>query len=171
MDKGGNFIGWLFTEGINLSVALVEEGLSKVHFTAERSNYYQTLLTAETNAKKGSTNVSIEKLLYFIGLIMMKEKNMGPRVRCNLHFVLINSICFCKEFIIKVCYIGVYLYIVAISTQVMGDTPRCSENNNLSGHPIFWQKITCYLQAVCFMLLLHVFYYMFIVADLVISDR
>uniref|UniRef100_A0A671Z3U9 Staphylococcal nuclease domain-containing protein n=1 Tax=Sparus aurata TaxID=8175 RepID=A0A671Z3U9_SPAAU len=36
MDKAGNFIGWLHIEGLNLSVALVENALSKVHFTAER---------------------------------------------------------------------------------------------------------------------------------------
>lgn len=57
MDKGGNFIGWLYTDNLNLSVALVEEGLSKVHFTAERSNFYQTLLTAESNAKKQKKNL------------------------------------------------------------------------------------------------------------------
>jgi staphylococcal nuclease domain-containing protein 1 len=57
MDKGGNFIGWLFVDNLNLSAALVENGLSKVHFTAERSNYYQTLLTAETNAKKSKKNI------------------------------------------------------------------------------------------------------------------
>uniref|UniRef100_A0A8C7ZJY9 Staphylococcal nuclease domain-containing protein n=1 Tax=Oryzias sinensis TaxID=183150 RepID=A0A8C7ZJY9_9TELE len=37
MDKAGNFIGWLHIEGVNLSVALVENALSKVHFTAENS--------------------------------------------------------------------------------------------------------------------------------------
>lgn len=57
MDKGGNFIGWLFTDNMNLSVSLVEEGLSKVHFTAEKTNYYQTLLTAEANAKKRKANI------------------------------------------------------------------------------------------------------------------
>ncbi|KAM4615657.1 staphylococcal nuclease domain-containing protein 1 [Polymixia lowei] len=47
MDKAGNFIGWLHIEGVNLSVALVENALSKVHFTAERSSYYKTLVSAE----------------------------------------------------------------------------------------------------------------------------
>lgn len=59
MDKGGNFIGWVFAEGLNLSVALVEEGLAKVHFTAERSSYYKTLLQAETKAKEKRRNVSV----------------------------------------------------------------------------------------------------------------
>ncbi|KAG2460000.1 SND1 protein, partial [Polypterus senegalus] len=52
MDKAGNFIGWLHIDGVNLSVALVEHGLSKVHFTAERSSYYKTLLSAEESAQQ-----------------------------------------------------------------------------------------------------------------------
>ncbi|ESO85752.1 hypothetical protein LOTGIDRAFT_235720 [Lottia gigantea] len=52
IDKGGNFIGWLFVDDVNLSISLVEAGLAKVHFTAERSNYYRQLLSAEEKAKK-----------------------------------------------------------------------------------------------------------------------
>uniref|UniRef100_A0A3B4DLF0 Staphylococcal nuclease domain-containing protein n=1 Tax=Pygocentrus nattereri TaxID=42514 RepID=A0A3B4DLF0_PYGNA len=52
MDKAGNFIGWLHIEGVNLSVALVENSLSKVHFTAERSAYYKTLQSAEEVARQ-----------------------------------------------------------------------------------------------------------------------
>ena len=62
MDKGGNFIGWLFVDNVNLSVALVEEGLSKVHFTAERSEYYKQLQIAEENARKRKSNVRIYKI-------------------------------------------------------------------------------------------------------------
>uniref|UniRef100_A0A4W3GYI4 Tudor domain-containing protein n=1 Tax=Callorhinchus milii TaxID=7868 RepID=A0A4W3GYI4_CALMI len=51
MDKAGNFIGWLHIEGVNLSVALVEHALSKVHFTAERSSYYKALVSAEEPVK------------------------------------------------------------------------------------------------------------------------
>ncbi|XP_056013676.1 staphylococcal nuclease domain-containing protein 1-like isoform X1 [Ostrea edulis] len=57
MDKGGNFIGWLFVENTNLSVALVEEGLAKVHFTAERSNYFKQLQIAEENARRNKLNL------------------------------------------------------------------------------------------------------------------
>lgn len=60
MDKGGNFIGWLFVENTNLSLALVEEGLASVHFTAERSPYYKALQVAEENAKKRKANVSLK---------------------------------------------------------------------------------------------------------------
>lgn len=51
IDKAGNFIGWLFVDNTNLSVALVEAGLSQVHFTAERSSYYPQLIQAEEKAK------------------------------------------------------------------------------------------------------------------------
>ena len=58
MDKGGNFIGYMHAEGLNLSVALVDEGLSKVHFTAERGNYFKQLSAAEEKAKNARKNVS-----------------------------------------------------------------------------------------------------------------
>uniref|UniRef100_A0AAR2LVX4 Staphylococcal nuclease domain-containing protein n=1 Tax=Pygocentrus nattereri TaxID=42514 RepID=A0AAR2LVX4_PYGNA len=57
MDKAGNFIGWLHIEGVNLSVALVENSLSKVHFTAERSAYYKTLQSAEEVARQRKDKV------------------------------------------------------------------------------------------------------------------
>merc|ERR1711962_147047 len=57
MDKGGNFIGWLHVDGKNLSVHLVEEGLSKVHVTAESSNFYHQLSTKESEAKKKKLNI------------------------------------------------------------------------------------------------------------------
>ncbi|XP_032076567.1 staphylococcal nuclease domain-containing protein 1 [Thamnophis elegans] len=57
MDKAGNFIGWLHIEGLNLSVALVEQALSKVHFTAERSNYFKPLTVAEAAAKQKKEKV------------------------------------------------------------------------------------------------------------------
>ncbi|XP_014191613.1 staphylococcal nuclease domain-containing protein 1 [Haplochromis burtoni] len=57
MDKAGNFIGWLHIEGVNLSVALVENALSKVHFTAERSAYYKTLVAAEEGCRQRKEKV------------------------------------------------------------------------------------------------------------------
>lgn len=57
MDKGGNFIGWCFVEGLNLSLALVEEGLAKVHFTAERSSHYKALQEVEGKAKAKNLNL------------------------------------------------------------------------------------------------------------------
>lgn len=56
-DRRGNFIGWLFVDGVNQSVTLVEEGLAKVHFTAERSNHYRALTSAEERAKNAKLNL------------------------------------------------------------------------------------------------------------------
>lgn len=52
-DKAGKaVIGWLWTENnVNLSVALVEEGLASLHFTAEKSEHYRALKAAEDSAK------------------------------------------------------------------------------------------------------------------------
>jgi len=57
-DKGGNFIGWLFVDGVNLSLGLVEQGLAKVHFTAERSNFFGQMQKAQEAAKEAKLNVS-----------------------------------------------------------------------------------------------------------------
>ena len=51
MDRAGNFIGWLFVDAVNMSQLLLEKGLSRLHFTAERSSYYRALQQAEENAK------------------------------------------------------------------------------------------------------------------------
>lgn len=69
IDRVGNFIGWLFVDGVNLSQLLVEKGLSKLHFTAERSNYYKQLLAAEDAAKAQKLNVSDSKL--FVSLLIL----------------------------------------------------------------------------------------------------
>lgn len=51
-DKAGAaVIGWLFVGNQNLSVALVEEGLATVHFSAEKSEHYRALKAAEDKAK------------------------------------------------------------------------------------------------------------------------
>lgn len=52
MDKNGNFVGWLWIDDENLSVALVKAGLAQVHSTVERSSNYKDLLkSAEDFAK------------------------------------------------------------------------------------------------------------------------
>ncbi|XP_017771702.1 PREDICTED: staphylococcal nuclease domain-containing protein 1 [Nicrophorus vespilloides] len=51
-DKAGNFIGWLWIDNTNLSVALVQEGLASMHPTADRSKYSRELKNAEDSAKQ-----------------------------------------------------------------------------------------------------------------------
>jgi staphylococcal nuclease domain-containing protein 1 len=52
-DKSGtSVIGWMWLENnVNLSILLVEEGFAAVHFTAEKSEYYRALKSAEDQAK------------------------------------------------------------------------------------------------------------------------
>uniref|UniRef100_A0A8C5QMV6 Staphylococcal nuclease domain-containing protein n=1 Tax=Leptobrachium leishanense TaxID=445787 RepID=A0A8C5QMV6_9ANUR len=96
MDKAGNFIGWLHVDGINLSVALVEHALSKVHFTAERSNYYKTLLSAEEGPKQRKEKVwsTFEELPVeeVVQVVEEKERNVNYKpvlvteIMDDLHF-------------------------------------------------------------------------------------
>lgn len=51
-------IGWLWTDNnVNLSVALVEEGLAEVHFSAEKSEHYRALKMAEDKAKAAKKGI------------------------------------------------------------------------------------------------------------------
>jgi len=54
MDKGGNFIGWLFCDTTNVSLSLVEEGFAAafVGNTGDKSNYGRLILQAEETAKR-----------------------------------------------------------------------------------------------------------------------
>ncbi len=57
IDKGGNFIGQLFTDdGINLSVGLVEAGFASVYKSAQSSPYFTLLNNAELRAKEKRLN-------------------------------------------------------------------------------------------------------------------
>ncbi|XP_050421861.1 staphylococcal nuclease domain-containing protein 1-like [Adelges cooleyi] len=56
-NKGGSMIGWLFVGNTNLSLALVKEGLAKVHRSAERSEYFKQLQQAEKEAKDKKLNL------------------------------------------------------------------------------------------------------------------
>lgn len=62
-SKGSGFIGWLFVDGVNISVALVEEGLAVVSSFLEQGEHYKTLKAAEERAKAKKLNVSSNILL------------------------------------------------------------------------------------------------------------
>ncbi|KAM4748325.1 staphylococcal nuclease domain-containing protein 1 isoform 1-T1 [Rhinophrynus dorsalis] len=96
MDKAGNFIGWLHVDGINLSVSLVEHALSKVHFTAERSNYYKTLLSAEEGPKQKKEKIwsrfEEQPVEEVVAIVEEKERNANYKpvlvteITDDLHF-------------------------------------------------------------------------------------
>lgn len=84
MDKAGNFIGWLHIDGVNLSVALVENALSKVHFTAERSSYYKTLVSAEEGCRQRKEKVRLIPVprtsLTTLGRVKPSEPSLFPHI-------------------------------------------------------------------------------------------
>jgi len=57
MDKAGNFIGYLWVEGTNLSVHLVQEGYASMHFTADKAQYGNMIKNAEDNAKSAKKRI------------------------------------------------------------------------------------------------------------------
>ncbi|XP_075455394.1 staphylococcal nuclease domain-containing protein 1 isoform X2 [Ascaphus truei] len=96
MDKAGNFIGWLHVDSVNLSVALVEHSLSKVHFTAERSNYYKTLVSAEEGAKQKKDKIwskcEEQPVEEVVAVVEEKDRNVSYKpvlvteIMDDLHF-------------------------------------------------------------------------------------
>jgi len=61
-DKNGAYIGYMFVQKenghwVNLSELLVENGLASVHFSAEKSPYYNSLATAEKFAKEAKRGI------------------------------------------------------------------------------------------------------------------
>ncbi|XP_053623818.1 staphylococcal nuclease domain-containing protein 1 [Plodia interpunctella] len=73
MDKAGNFIGWLWVDNENLSVALVEHGLASMHHTAETSEFARSIKTAEENAMK--KRISIWRDFVEVEKEVEKERN------------------------------------------------------------------------------------------------
>jgi len=92
MDKGGNFIGWLYVDGQNHSVQLVESALASVHFSAERSGHFRALTVAEENAKarrvKIWANYTGEKEVKAVA----EDETVSAERRTNYHAVVITEV-------------------------------------------------------------------------------
>lgn len=98
-DKAGiSVIGWLWTENnVNLSVALVEEGLAEVHFSAEKSEYYRQLKSAEDRAKAAKKNIwanYVEQAVEEKPVVTEVEKDdkPAPGRKINLESVIVTEI-------------------------------------------------------------------------------
>ena len=90
IDKGGNFIGWLYVDNTNLSVALVEAGLAKVHFTAERSSHYKTLLAAQERAKAAKLKVCIKPEVVFLSCVVVFLGTVMGKFLCLCLFISLS---------------------------------------------------------------------------------
>ncbi|CAH1997114.1 unnamed protein product [Acanthoscelides obtectus] len=90
-DKAGNFIGWLWVDNVNMSVALVNEGFASVHFTGEKSQYAQQLKSAEESAK--SQKLRIWKNCVEEEKVEKKEEEKVPTDRqINYEEVVVTEI-------------------------------------------------------------------------------
>lgn len=58
-SKGSGFIGWLMIDNVNLSIALVEEGLAQVSSFIDQGEHFKALKEAEARAKAKRLNVRL----------------------------------------------------------------------------------------------------------------
>jgi len=47
----GGFVGYIFVDRVNVSLKLVEQGLSKVHYSGKQGKYANELIAAEERAQ------------------------------------------------------------------------------------------------------------------------
>ena len=47
----GGFVGYIFADRVNVSLKLVEQGLSKVHYSGKQGKYANELIAAEERAQ------------------------------------------------------------------------------------------------------------------------
>ncbi|GAU97962.1 hypothetical protein RvY_09176 [Ramazzottius varieornatus] len=91
MDKVGNFIGWVFVDGKNVSIELVQAGHASVHdYSAEKSPYYSALKAAEKNAKDAKLNIwkNYDEQADSQSTMPQQEETTGER-RENLEKVMV----------------------------------------------------------------------------------
>lgn len=110
-DKNGtSVIGWLWTEdNVNLSVALVEEGLAEVHFSAEKSEYYRQLKNAEDRAKAAKKNIwanYVEQVVEEKPLVEEKEEKTPAERKVQLEDVIVTEITETLSFYAQSCASG-----------------------------------------------------------------
>ncbi|KAJ8666951.1 hypothetical protein QAD02_008613 [Eretmocerus hayati] len=77
-SKGSGFIGWLFLDGVNLSVALVEEGLAEVSNFVEQGEYLKALKAAEERAKAKKLNIWENRVEIEVEPEKEREEERGP---------------------------------------------------------------------------------------------
>ncbi|KAL5292914.1 SND1 family protein [Megaselia abdita] len=91
-------IGWLYIDGVNLSVSLVEEGLAEVHFSAEKSTHFRALKSAEEAAKKAKKGIwanyveQVEEKPVTNNNVEEKEDTKTSERKVNYESVIITEI-------------------------------------------------------------------------------
>ncbi|XP_013099705.2 staphylococcal nuclease domain-containing protein 1 [Stomoxys calcitrans] len=110
-DKNGtSVIGWLWTDNnTNLSVALVEEGLAEVHFSAEKSEYHRQLKSAEDRAKAAKKNMwanYVEQVVEEVPVVEEKDEKTPVERKVHLEDVIVTEITESLSFYAQSCASG-----------------------------------------------------------------
>ncbi|XP_075161828.1 staphylococcal nuclease domain-containing protein 1 [Haematobia irritans] len=110
-DKNGtSVIGWLWTDNnTNLSVALVEEGLAEVHFSAEKSEYYRQLKNAEDRAKAAKKNIwanYVEQVVEETPVVEEKDEKTPVERKVHLEDVIVTEVTENLSFYAQSCASG-----------------------------------------------------------------
>ncbi|XP_018333811.1 staphylococcal nuclease domain-containing protein 1 [Agrilus planipennis] len=92
VDKAGSFIGWLWIENTNLSVALVEEGFATVHPNADRTEYWRQLKNAEDTAKQKKLRQWKEFVEEKEEELKIKEEQSNPDRKVEYEEVLVTEV-------------------------------------------------------------------------------
>uniref|UniRef100_A0A1A9X5I3 TNase-like domain-containing protein n=1 Tax=Glossina brevipalpis TaxID=37001 RepID=A0A1A9X5I3_9MUSC len=113
-DKNAtSVIGWLWlNNNVNLSVALVEEGLANVHLNAEKSEYYRMLKNAEDRAKAVKKNVwanYVEKVVEEKPVAKEVEGKVISERKVQLEDVIVTEITENLSFFAQSCASGAKL--------------------------------------------------------------
>ncbi|XP_031777766.1 tudor staphylococcus/micrococcal nuclease isoform X2 [Nasonia vitripennis] len=80
-SKGSGFIGWLFIDGVNLSVALVEEGLAEVSNFIEQGEHLKALKAAEERAKAKKAGIWKDRVEVEVEPEEKREEERAPAER------------------------------------------------------------------------------------------
>ncbi|XP_051162988.1 staphylococcal nuclease domain-containing protein 1 [Leptopilina boulardi] len=91
-SKGSGFIGWLFVDGVNLSVALVEEGLATVSTFMEQGEHFKILKAAEERAKAKKLNIWKDYVKIEVETEKVEEENKVVERKINYHEVVVSEI-------------------------------------------------------------------------------
>lgn len=106
MDKAGGFVGYLLVKNeagsfVNLSELLVENGFATVHFTADRSSYYNLLISAERKAKE--QQLHLWKNYVENDFDLKKETQMNDAIDRQINFKkvvvteILSGLCFAAQ--------------------------------------------------------------------------
>ncbi|CAD5216145.1 unnamed protein product [Bursaphelenchus xylophilus] len=98
LDRTGGFIGFVFAQGekgqFNVAEQLVERGLATVHFTAEKTKYYNQLLNAEKKARDSKLRLWKNYVEEAENVSTSQAEANDPSERkLNLKKVVISEVC------------------------------------------------------------------------------